>query len=385
MPAEWGRHARTILAWPSRNSKAYPSARDLEAATNDVSSIAEAVARFEPVTLIVDNERAAEASQRFARARTGGRHPVQLHPIAADGLDLWMRDIAPTFVVGEGPVNPAGEAAKACPLPHGVDFNFNGWGNRHPAQDCLELARSFLQSTSMERIQASIVTEGGALEVDGQGTLLATESSIINENRNQGKSRQVIENELRRCLGVSKVIWVPGVKGVDTTDCHIDALVRFARPGVVLLSRPTGPPDAVWARVYEKTREILSCAVDAEGRSLEMIDVQEPHPDVLGLGEEATTGAEPEGPPVTSYVNYLLVNGGIIVPQFGDKKADASAMATLGEVFGPSRRAVGVYIDELPFLGGGIHCATQQIPLPGNEPSHRDNYHTETGYTPIYS
>ena len=364
MPAEWGRHARTLLAWPSRSSKSYPTAKNLVDATNDVSSIVRAVAQFEPVTLIVDNDRVGEARQKFGKARS--KHFIQLHPIAAEGLDLWMRDIAPTFVIGEGADNQGGETAKVHSLLHGVDFNFNGWGNRHPAPGCLALAWSFLQSTNTERIQSSIVTEGGALETDGEGTLLATESSIVNENRNPGKSRDNIESELRRCLGVSKIIWVPGAKGLETTDYHIDAQARFARPGLVLLSRPAGPPDTVWARIYDETRDILSRAVDAKGRSLGMIEVQEPDPDVLDLGEEATTDTEAEGPAVMSYVNYLLVNGGVIVPQFGDKKADASAMTTIRDAFGPSRRAVGVFINELPFLGGGIHCATQQIPYVGN-------------------
>lgn len=105
----------------------------------------------------------------------------------------------------------------------------------------------------------------------------------------------------------------------------------------MLLSRPTSPSDAIWTRVYEETCDILSRAVDAEGRSLERIDVREPDPDVLGRGEGDITGAECDSQPAMNYDNYLLVNGGIIVPQFGDKKADASAMATLRQVFGPRR------------------------------------------------
>lgn len=358
MPAEWTRHARTILAWPSPSNKYSFAAQSLAAATNEVSSIVEAVAQFEPVTLVVDSGRLTEARQRFGNAPGTRRHQISFHTVAGDeGLDLWMRDIAPTFVIGKGAGDPGGRL-------HGIDFNFNGWGNRHPAQACQDLARSFLHGTDMERVQASIVTEGGALETDGEGTLLAAESSIVNENRNPGRSRDDIEDELRRVLGISKVLWVPGVKDLDVTDYHIDAVARFARPGVVLLSRPACGPDTAWGRAFEETRQILSTAVDANGRRLELVDISEPDLDVVGQGEEAATSAEEEYPysPVRSYVNYHLVNGGIVVPQFGDERADASAMATLRRMFGPDRRAVGVLIKELPSRGGGIHCATQQIP-----------------------
>lgn len=368
MPAEWSRHARTIMAWPSWSSNAYRTSRSLAAATDEVSSIAEAVAQFEPVTLLVATGRLAEARQRFDNVRR--RHQIRLHPVAGEGLDLWMRDIAPTFVVdrgiGDAGVEKAGDGRDG-PVLRGVDFNFYGWGNRAPAQSRLALAQTFLRDTNIYRTQASIVTEGGALEVDGEGTLLATESSIINQNRNPGKSRDDIEAELKRYLGISKVLWVPGIKDVDVTDYHIDALARFARPGVLLLSRPAGDPDTLWARVYEETRDVLSRAVDAKGRALEMIDIPEPDPSVLNLGEKATAAAEVPDlkSPVTSYVNYFLINGGVVVPQFGDKKADEAAMAMVREVFGPERQAVGVFVQELPSQGGGIHCATQQIPCLG--------------------
>lgn len=129
MPAEWSRHARTILAWPSRISKTYPTAKNLNAATDDVSSVAEAVAPFEPVTLTVDNDGLADARQMFESNRMGGKHQIRLRLIAASGLDLWMRDIAPIFVIGQGRANPGEETPEARPLLHGVDFNFNGWGN----------------------------------------------------------------------------------------------------------------------------------------------------------------------------------------------------------------------------------------------------------------
>jgi agmatine deiminase len=121
----------------------------------------------------------------------------------------------------------------------------------------------------------------------------------------------------------------------------------------------------VWTRVYEKARDILSNASDTKGRSIEIIDISEPDLSLLNLDEEDIQAVEtPEQwSPVMSYVNYYLPNGGVIVPQFGDEKADDAAVEILRRVFGSDREVVPVYINELPLQGGGIHCATQQVPF----------------------
>lgn len=368
MPAEWAPHARTILAWPSLRNPTFLTSQSITAATDEISSIAEAVAQFEPVTLIVSRERLVAAQERFRNVSC--KHKVQLHPVAGNGLNIWMRDIAPTFVVSsQRSGNSSEQVPQNSPLLRGVDFNFNGWGNRHPTETCSALAQTLLHDTHIERIRASIVTEGGALEVDGEGTLLATESSMINENRNPGKTREDIETELRHQLGISKIIWVPGIRDAESTDCHIDALVRFARPGFALLSRPTGVREGVWMRVYEETRDILRRSRDARGRPIEIIDIPEPDLSRLDLGHDVLAAVENADPlsPVMSYVNYYLPNDGVIVPQFGDKEADDAAAEILQSVFGPTRQIVPVYIKELPMQGGGIHCATQQVPFHGLE------------------
>ncbi|KND92833.1 Agmatine deiminase [Tolypocladium ophioglossoides CBS 100239] len=358
-PAEWAHHARTILAWPGAKTQYYREVPgSLPLATKDVSAIAEAVARFEPVTLVVQRDRLAEAQKRFAPGST--KNEVRLHPISGDHLDLWMRDIAPTFVLKRDPGSGTG-------VLHGVDFNFNGWGNKFPTDTCAALARTLLRDTEVERVKSSLVTEGGAIEIDGEGTLAATESSIINDNRNPGQSRQDIEAELRRTLGVEKFIWIPGVVNGEATDCHIDAFVRFARPGAVLLSKPSEsePKDSVWVRAYEEAVDILSSSKDARGRSFEVIEISEPDISALNLDRgflESLEDSE-EQLPAFNYVNYLLVNGGLIFPQFGAEKADAAALETIKQVFGKDREVATVHLKELPLIGGGIHCATQEVPL----------------------
>ncbi|KAJ6444055.1 putative agmatine deiminase [Purpureocillium lavendulum] len=368
-PAEWVRHARTILAWPGSETlyyKEYPGA--LASATREVSAIAAAVARFEPVTLIVERTRLAEAQKRFAPGST--KHKVDLHPIDGDQLDLWMRDIAPTFTVKKNATGDAGGVL--C----GVDFNFNGWGNKFRTETsvglgtetCVQLARTLLKDLKIERIESPVVTEGGAIEVDGEGTLVATESSIINDNRNPGMSREDIEAEFSRTLGIEKFIWIPGVKDVEVTDCHIDAFARFARPGVVLLSKPSSEEfedaDSVWVRAYKEAVDILAKSKDAKGRSLEVIEISEPNLEDAALDEEFLEAIESNElpPPAFNYANYLLVNRGLIFPQFGDRKSDAAALATIKRLFGAERQIVTVPLQELPLMGGGIHCATQEIP-----------------------
>ncbi|CRG84526.1 hypothetical protein PISL3812_01803 [Talaromyces islandicus] len=369
-PAEWTRHSHCILAWPGLNNSTFQTPASLTAATNEVSALAHAIAAFEPVTLVVGQEQADEARELFSPSWTSSsstgkdKYKIRVHPVQADDMNLWMRDIAPTFTVSRL-LSLAGEEDEQ-PRLVGVDFNFNGWGNRHATAGTVILAQTLLNAMKLDRENASITTEGGALEIDGQGTLLVTESSIINDNRNPGKTKNEIEQELKRYLGVSKIIWVPGVKNADSTDCHIDALARFARPGLVLLSRPTGPrAKTVWMKVYEETRDILLRELDAQGESLQVVDIPEPDMDCLDMDKETMdeVAAAGEWSPVMSYVNYYLPNDGVIVPKFGDEQADANAYQILKAVFGEKREMRQVYINELPLQGGGVHCATQQVPL----------------------
>ncbi|KAL6794079.1 hypothetical protein J3E68DRAFT_450740 [Trichoderma sp. SZMC 28012] len=345
--AEWDPQSKTLLGWPGLEGtyKDYPER--LARATLEVSSVAQAIAHFQGVILAVGSERYEEAELYFNEIDTPFK--IELHKVEGDSMDVWLRDFAPTFVVKEP---TKGEASIV-----GVDWNFNGWGNKHPTPTTVVFAKTFLKDFKIERIETSIVTEGGSLEIDGEGTLLITESSIINDNRNPGKSREEIEAELKRCLGIEKILWIPGREGLDSTDCHIDALVRFVRPGVLLISKANEVKPTEWTTVYEEALEILSSATDAKGRPFEIIEVEEPDEDLFeGGGFEGDRA-------VRSYVNYLLVNGGIILPQFGDPSHDAAAIRVAQMLFGDERRIYPVLIDELPRLGGGVHCVTQEIPV----------------------
>ncbi|KAE8361331.1 hypothetical protein BDV27DRAFT_133212 [Aspergillus caelatus] len=338
MPDEGLPHARTIMAWPGSNNPNYQEDGSLAEMKNELTAIAQAIADFEPVTLLVGSDQVSDAQRRF---QNYSHYGVEIKAMNMDDLEPWMRDVAPTFVFSK-------ESPSSL---HGIDFNFNGWGGRYPSINNSQLARRFLNDHQIPRVTTSVVVEGGALETDGEGTVIATESSILNPNRNPDMSREAIEKEIYRLWGVSKIIWVPGVRDEDITDAHIDSLARFVAPGKVVLSRPT-PDNKEWTTVYNEIKHILSEATDAKDRAFKIVDLPE-----ADINDVNTT----ETDMVLGYVNYLLVNGAVIAPRFGSGKSDTKAKDILQTLF-PEREVVQVYLNEIAVNGGGIHCMTQQIP-----------------------
>ncbi|MFJ6778873.1 agmatine deiminase family protein [Streptomyces yangpuensis] len=336
MPEGSERHVRTYMAWPALTAVWEDR---LDAVRGDIADVAYEISRFEPVVMLARPGQAADARYRCGR---GARHAIDVIEIAND--DLWIRDFGPTFVVGPGAVA-------------GVDTNFNGWGKTgtsyaQPFANDAAAAGILLGEYGVRRIRAGFVGEGGSLETDGEGTLLATVSSLVNPNRNPGMSREQVEQELKTALGVDKVVWVPGLAGQDITDCHIDCLARFTAPGRVILDKPGAGADRKWVAVYEETRRVLEGATDARGRRLAVTEL--PGPDrarIRGRGSEF----------LSSYTNYYTVNGAVIAPQFGDGHADGLAYAIL-QAAHPDRQVVQVAIDNIAAGGGGIHCATQSHP-----------------------
>lgn len=327
MPAEWREHAGTIMAWPARQDVWGPL---LPGVRRDIERIARTIAEHEPLTLLARPEQAGEVRRRLG---TG----VEVQPCPLD--DLWTRDTGPVFVAHDRQLS-------------GVDLNFNGWGGKQQRGADAGVARAVLEHRGVPRVRAGITGEGGSIEVDGEGTALVTESSLVNDNRNPGRSRAEIDTTLRELFGLREVIWLAGVRGLDITDCHVDALARFAGPGVVLLSGPSQDTPRPWVRVHDQARQVLRNARDAAGRALRVVELPEADPREIGPhGEEF----------LTSYANYYTVNGAVLVPRFGDRKADDRAQGILRELH-PGRKVVALPIDTLAEGGGGIHCATQQIP-----------------------
>ncbi|GGS77946.1 porphyromonas-type peptidyl-arginine deiminase [Streptomyces tanashiensis] len=326
--AEWESHARTFMSWPALESV---WEEDLPYVRQDIARVARAIAEYEYVVMM------ARPDQRAAAQRACGSG-VEVVPLAVD--DLWARDTVPVFVEEGGKVT-------------GVDFNFNGWGNKQVHTNDGRVGRNLLSKYGTPRVQAPLVAEGGSFETDGEGTLLITESSIVNDNRNRGKSRDRIEAELKELLGMKKVIWLKGVRGEDITDAHVDSLVRFTAPGVILLDRAfPGMPADSWSRSSDQAMSVLSEATDAQGRSFEVIDLPQPDPDrITGYSDDF----------LSTYANFYIGNDAVYMPRFGDRKADDRARGILQEHF-PKRDIVPVKIDTIATGGGGIHCATHDQP-----------------------
>ncbi|MFJ6103203.1 agmatine deiminase family protein [Streptomyces sp. NPDC092359] len=326
--AEWESHTRTFMSWPALTEV---WEEDLRYVRQDIAAIARAVGEYEAVVMMARPDQVAAAQQACGSQ-------VEVIPLPVD--DLWARDTVPVFV----------EDGKQLV---GIDFNFNGWGGKQAHADDTQVARRLLQKYGIPRERAPLVSEGGSFETDGEGTLLITESSIVNDNRNKGKTRDEIEDELIETLGVEKVVWLAGVRGEDITDAHVDSLVRFTAPGVVLLDQafPGSPPDS-WSRSADQARSVLEKATDARGRRFEIVDLPQPDLDrITGEGDDF----------VSTYANFYVANDSVFMPQFGDRKADDRARSILREHF-PGRDVVRVRIDTIASGGGGIHCATHDQP-----------------------
>jgi agmatine deiminase len=328
MPAEWERHACCWMSWPSRADQWVDG---LAAAQDAYAAVARAIRRFEPVKMVAEPHSAAGA-----RAQCG----ADIEVIALSIDDPWMRDSGPTFLA-------RGDGAKA-----GTAWRFNSWGGKFPAYaDNARLAGRVLSLAAAAVYQSSLCLEGGAIHTDGAGTVITTESVVLNPNRNPGITRAAAEQELRDALGATRVIWLPGDPDsifVDITDGHVDGLVTFVKPGVVIYESDPSATGSALALAVEN-RRALETAVDASGRRLQIISLDDAH--------EVQT---PHALFSRSYVNFYIANGGIVMPRFG-VPGDARARAVVQAAF-PDREVVQIDITQLASGGGGIHCITQQQP-----------------------
>lgn len=327
MPAEWAPHEGCLTAWPCR-AETWPEDGGLEAARDAYAAVAQAIAAFEPTTMICRPEDVAEAS-----LACGPGVAVLPLPIS----DSWIRDTGPGYVI-----DGAGRRA-------GVDWLFNAWGGNYV--DCADdqaVAAALLARQGIDRIAAPLVMEGGAFHVDGEGTLVTTEQCLLNPNRNPGMSREEIEDALKRFLGVRRVVWLGEGYQDDETDGHIDEIAAFARPGVLLASATDDPSDANF-KTYQDNLDRLKHARDAQGRAFEIVPLRQPE------------RRDDRGVRLTlSYTNFYIANGGVVMPSFDDP-ADDEAFNTMRKVF-PDREIVQIPALDVVRGGGGIHCITQQIP-----------------------
>lgn len=336
MPAETAPHERTWMAFPREGQTLGETAAEREEGYAAWSAVARAVAEFEPVTMVVDPSETARAGRML-----GG--DIDLLDAPLD--EFWMRDMGPTFVIDD----------ERPGLLGAVDWVFNGWGAPAWAQWRLsaEIARTVASVLGAELVSSLLVNEGGGIHVDGEGTVLLTETVQLDPRRNPLADKARIEAELARTIGATQAIWLPRGLTRDYDDFgtngHVDIVATVPSPGRLLLHEQRDPdhPDHAITR---ELRELLETQTDAAGRPFEIVALPAP-----------ATLRDHEGFVDWSYVNHLVVNGGVIACGFGEERADAAARAILEDAY-PGRRVVTVDARPIFARGGGIHCITQQQP-----------------------
>jgi agmatine deiminase len=347
MPAEWAPHVGCWMIWPERPDNWRLGAKPAQEAFAEVAA---AIARVEPVTMLV-------SAKQFTNARA--MLPQAVRVMEASSNDAWARDVGPTFLL-----NPEGKLA-------GVDWVFNAWGGLggglyFPWDLDDQIAAKMLEIERAKRFRAPKVLEGGALHVDGEGTVLVTETCLLDDNRNSGATRDEMEALLRDYLGVQKIIWLGAGVPFDETGGHVDNLACFVRPGTVLLTWCEDENDPHYLVSRDAEARLLA-ARDAQGRRIAVERIPMPTPmyfteaEAAGIDRAANGMNRAAGERLAaSYVNFYIANGAIIAPCFG-VPTDEPAQAVLQRLF-PDRQIVMVPAREILLGGGNIHCITQQQP-----------------------
>jgi agmatine deiminase len=336
MPAEWETHERTWMAFPPPNATfGDEDSSTLAAARAAWAGVATTIARYEPVTLVAGPGQGSTAATLAGPSVTVVERPLD---------DAWMRDIGPTFTTRDDKLGA-------------VEWVFNGWGAQSWAtwEHDAEIAADVAGRSGAAVVKSTLTNEGGGIHVDGAGTVLLTDTVQLDLQRNPGWTREEVEAEVHARLGTTQAIWLPRGLTHDYdefgTRGHVDIVATFVRPGLIAAHSQRDPthPD------HEITRELIAllrASCDAEGRSIEVVEV--PAPVVTTAGDSWTD---------FSYINHYVGNGFVVVGTFDDPN-DAVALDLLSRLY-PGRRierADGRAIFE---HGGGVHCITQQQPRVG--------------------
>ncbi len=325
-PAEWEPHRATWLAWP-HNPGTWPG--HLAAAQAEYAEIVRALAGRESIELLVGGDAIEEcARKQLTAVGVDPDHGVRFHRLATN--DSWLRDTGPIFVEDDR----GGRRALA--------FGFDAWGGKYPPWDLDDRVGAAVAALAGFPCEApGFVLEGGSIDGDGAGTILTTESCLLNPNREgRPRTRAQMEARLARWLGARRVIWLEGGIAADDTDGHIDDCARFVAPGAVVAARADSGADEA---ILSENRRRLRAA------GLAVHDL--PMPPAHRIGGEACPA---------SYANFYLANGVALVPTFG-AASDARALAVLADVL-PGREVIGVPCRTLVLGLGAIHCLSQQEP-----------------------
>jgi len=345
MPGEFEEQKQIFMIWPERTDNWRAGAKPATFA-----NVAAAISEFEPVTMCV-------SAAQYEHAKT--MLPAGVRIIEMSSNDAWCRDMGPSFLI-----NDKGET-RAC------DWTFNAWGGLvdglyFPWDKDDQIASKICELEQIDSYRTGdFVLEGGSFHVDGEGTLITTEMCLLSKGRNPHLTKAQIEQKLKDYLNVDTIIWIKDGIDPDETNGHIDDVACFVRPGEVACIYTDDPTDPFYKEA-QAAYHTLSNAVDAKGRKLIVHKLCTTKAPVYLKGMD-TVDAVPGSTPrkngdlaIASYLNFLIVNGGIILPQYGDEN-DALAIRQVQSMF-PERKVVGVRTEEIAYGGGNIHCITQQQP-----------------------
>jgi len=332
MPAEWEPHEATWLSWP-HNPETWPG--KIEPIPAIFAQIVAALREHEEVRILVGDDALEKSARAALRARGCPESNVRFFRIPTN--DAWMRDHGPIFVVQPG----RGVAI--------TDWKYNAWGGKYPPYDLDDVVPSRIdEALRLPIFHADMVLEGGSIDVNGRGTLLTTESCLLNPNRNPALTKAQIEERLAEFLGLRNVLWLgDGIVG-DDTDGHVDDLTRFVGPNTVVTAVEDDPADENHRALHDN-RQRLQAMKDESGRLLDVVPLPMPPPIHY---EDRRLPA--------SYANFYIGNGAVLVPVF-DHPRDEIACATLARLF-PDRRIFPIPSTDLVWGLGAIHCVTQQQP-----------------------
>lgn len=347
MPGEFEPQEKVWMIWPERPDTWRNGGKP---AQKQFANVARAISRFEEMNVLV-----SAAQYNNCRAQL----PEEIRVIEMSNNDAWVRDSGPTFLV-----NDKGDL-RAC------DWTFNAWGGLVDGlyfpwdQDDL-VARKICEMEKVDSYRTEgFVLEGGSIHVDGEGTVMTTEMCLLSKGRNPHMTKAEIEKMLCDYLNCSKVIWIKDGIDPDETNGHIDDVACFVRPGEVACIY-TEDRKSPFYQAAQDAYNTLSSVTDAKGRKLKVHKLCCPKNNVTIKGDfdiDRVEGTQPRCDGdicIASYMNFLIVNGGIIAPQYGDEN-DALALKQLQQIF-PERKVVGVETREIVYGGGNIHCITQHQP-----------------------
>lgn len=332
MPGEWEPHEATWLSWP-HNPETWPG--KFKPIPSIWVQMIVLLHQGEKIHLNVNDEKMEKEAKNLLQKAPINLSQIIFHRFSTN--DCWIRDYGPIFV----------KKGNDLAITH---WKFNMWGGKYPPWDLDNLIpQKISQTLNLEIVKTGILLEGGSIDVNGKGTLLTTESCLLNKNRNPHFSKKQIEEYLKKYLGCFHVLWLgEGIKG-DDTDGHVDDLARFVNESSIVTVVEKDPADENYKPLQDNLKRLQKMK-DQNGKSLNIVPIPMPSP--IYYKDQRLPA---------SYANFYIGNAVVLVPVFDDPN-DQKALETIKRFF-PDRKIVGIKSTDLVWGLGAFHCITQQQPL----------------------